>query len=73
MNKNYYDILGVTEDEKKLSGDEFNSLIKKKYRQIALKFHPDRQQGKSEKEKKEAEEKFKEASEAYNVLSDETL
>ncbi len=71
MNKNYYDILGVTEDEKKLSGDEFNSLIKKKYRQIALKFHPDRQQGKSEKEKKEAEEKFKEASEAYNVLSDE--
>jgi len=50
MNKNYYDILGVTEDEKKLRGDEFNSLLKKKYRQIALKFHPDRQQGKSEKE-----------------------
>ena len=61
MDKNYYDILGITEDEKKLQGSEFNDILKKKYRQIALQFHPDRQQGKSEEEKKRAEEKFKEA------------
>jgi len=35
-----------------------------------LKYHPDRQHGKSEAEKAEAEQKFKECSEAYNVLSD---
>ena len=44
--------------------------LKKAYRKMAIKYHPDRQQGKSDAEKKEAEEKFKEAAEAYDVLSD---
>ena len=56
----YYEILGV---KKGSSGDE----IKKVYRQLALKYHPDRV---APDKKKEAEEKFKEISEAYAVLSD---
>lgn len=64
MNKDYYKILGV---DKNASKDE----IKKKYRKLCLSYHPDKQQGKSDAEKKEAEEKFKEIAEAYNVLSDD--
>jgi molecular chaperone DnaJ len=56
--KDYYDILGVT---KKSTPEE----IKKAYRSLAMKYHPDRNQG-----DKTAEGKFKEASEAYQVLSD---
>jgi DnaJ-class molecular chaperone len=56
--KDYYDILGVT---KKATPEE----IKKAYRSLAMKYHPDRNQG-----DKTAEGKFKEASEAYQVLSD---
>ena len=44
--------------------------IKKAFKRLALKYHPDKQQGKSEAEKKAAEEKFKEINEAYSVLSD---
>ena len=44
--------------------------LKKAYRKLAIQYHPDKQQGKSDAEKKAAEEKFKEAAEAYNVLSD---
>ena len=55
--RDYYDVLGVSK-----SAD--NKEIKKAYRKIAIKFHPDKNQG-----NKEAEEKFKEAAEAYEVLS----
>jgi molecular chaperone DnaJ len=56
--QDYYRVLGVSRDA---SLDE----IKKSYRQLALKYHPDRNPG-----NKEAEESFKEASEAYEVLHD---
>jgi molecular chaperone DnaJ len=56
--RDYYEVLGVA---KNISADE----LKKAYRQAALKFHPDRNPG-----DKKAEEKFKEATEAYQVLSD---
>ncbi|KAJ2743535.1 Molecular chaperone (DnaJ super) [Coemansia sp. BCRC 34301] len=59
MGKDYYEILGVT---KKASEDE----LKKAYRKLALKWHPDRHVGNT----KEAEVKFKDISEAYEVLSD---
>ncbi|OGJ20453.1 MAG: hypothetical protein A3A82_00560 [Candidatus Pacebacteria bacterium RIFCSPLOWO2_01_FULL_47_12] len=57
--RDYYEILGVT---KTASADE----IKAAYRKMALKWHPDKNQDK----KAEAEEKFKEINEAYQVLSD---
>ena len=57
--RDYYQVLGV---DKKATQDE----IKKSYRKMALQFHPDRNPG-----NKEAEEKFKEAAEAYEVLGDE--
>jgi molecular chaperone DnaJ len=56
--KDYYQVLGVTRDA---SADE----VKKAYRQLALRHHPDRNPG-----SKEDEEKFKEAAEAYSVLAD---
>lgn len=62
--KDYYKILGI---DKKASQDE----IKAAYRKLSLKFHPDRFASKSEKEQKEAEEKFKEVNEAYQTLGDE--
>ena len=40
--KNYYEILGITDEEKNLSASEFEKILKKKYRANALKFHPDR-------------------------------
>ena len=56
--RDYYEVLGV---EKSAGADE----IKKAYRKMAMKYHPDRNQG-----DKTAEEKFKEVGEAYEVLSD---
>lgn len=63
--RDYYEVLGV---QKGASADE----IKKAYKKMAIKYHPDRQSGKSDAEKQDAEEKFKEAAEAYSVLSDDT-
>ena len=56
--RDYYEVLGV---DKNASADD----IKKAYRKMAIKYHPDKNPG-----DKEAEEKFKEAAEAYSVLSD---
>ena len=61
--RDYYEVLGV---DKKATAAE----IKKAYRKLGMKYHPDGYTNKSEAEKKEAEEKFREVSEAYNVLSD---
>lgn len=63
MKKDYYKILGIPKDA---TDDE----IKKAYRKLAIQYHPDRQQDKSEEERVAAEEKFKEIAEAYEVLSD---
>lgn len=68
--KDYYKILGITDEEKNLSASEFEKILKKKYRANALKYHPDKWVNGTEEEKKEAERKFKEISEANEVLSD---
>ncbi|HQH27344.1 MAG TPA: molecular chaperone DnaJ [Oligoflexia bacterium] len=59
VKRDCYEILGVAKDASL-------EQIKKAYRQLALKYHPDRNP-----DNKEAEEKFKEASEAYQILSNE--
>ena len=57
--RDYYEVLGV---DKNATPEQ----IKKAYRKKAIQYHPDKNPG-----DKEAEEKFKEAAEAYDVLSDE--
>ena len=61
--RDYYEVLGV---DKKASADE----IKSAYRKLALKWHPDRWVNGTDAEKKTAEDNFKEAAEAYSILSD---
>lgn len=61
--RDYYEVLGL---QKGASDDE----IKKAYRKMAVKWHPDKWQQASDSEKKKAEENFKEVAEAYEVLSD---
>ena len=58
VQRDYYEVLSV---EKTADGEE----IKRAYRRMAMKYHPDRNPGDAE-----AESKFKEAAEAYEVLSD---
>lgn len=60
--RDYYEVLGLKKDA---TPEEISKAYKKK----AMLYHPDRQYGKSEAEKKEAEEKFKEVAEAYDVLN----
>ena len=61
--RDYYEVLGVA---KTASADE----IKSAYRKLALKWHPDRWVNGTDAEKKAAEDNFKEAAEAYSILSD---
>lgn len=63
LDTTYYDLLGVAPDASE-------AQIKKAFRKLALEHHPDKSANKSEKEKKEAEHKFKELAEAYGILSD---
>src|SRR5690554_7850854 len=57
--RDYYEVLGV-------SRDADSKELKRAYRKLAMKYHPDRRP-----DDKDAEEKFKEATEAYEVLGDE--
>eukprot|EP00931_Biecheleriopsis_adriatica_P101994 TRINITY_DN77032_c0_g1_i1.p1 TRINITY_DN77032_c0_g1~~TRINITY_DN77032_c0_g1_i1.p1 ORF type:complete len:551 (+),score=117.27 TRINITY_DN77032_c0_g1_i1:32-1654(+) len=59
----FYKLLGVKETAT-------DAELKKAYRKLALEWHPDKQVGKSDEEKKAAEDKFKEISAAYDTLSD---
>lgn len=64
MEKNYYDILGVSKDASQED-------IKKAYKKLSIKWHPDKHINDSEEDQKKAEEKFKEINEAYDTLGDE--
>jgi len=63
MNKDYYKILELDEEDKKLKGEDFKKKVKSNYKKLAKKYHPDKEGGDSEK--------FKELSEAYEILSDD--
>lgn len=63
MKEDYYNILGVSKDAS-------DKEIKSAFRSLCKKYHPDKWTGKSETERKKAEEKFKQIAEAYSVLSD---
>lgn len=64
MEKNYYDILGVSKDA---SQEE----IKKAFKKLSIKWHPDKHVNDSPEDQKKAEDKFKEINEAYDTLGDE--
>ena len=59
--RDYYDVLGVSKNASEAE-------LKKAYRRLAMKYHPDRNTG--DKSSSDAEQKFKETKEAYEVLSD---
>lgn len=64
MEKNLYDILGVPKNASK-------SDIKKAYKKLSIKWHPDKHTNDTPEKQKEAEEKFKEITNAYSILSDD--
>ena len=64
MEKSYYDILGINKDASK---DD----IRRAFKKLSVKYHPDKHINDSEEDKKKAEDKFKEINEAYEVLSDD--
>ncbi|UPQ99880.1 DnaJ-like protein [Chloropicon primus] len=65
-NVSYYETLGIDENAS-------SKEIKRAYKKLALKYHPDKMAGKSEEEVREAEQIFKEAMEAYEILADEDV
>lgn len=69
-NKDYYKILGISDEDRKKTGKEFEKILKKAFRSKAVKYHPDKWVNASESERADAEAKFKEANEANDVLSD---
>ena len=70
MEKNYYSILDITDEEKALKFEDFEPILKKKYKKKCIQYHPDKQVGKTDEEIAQAEENFKEVNEAYSILSD---
>ena len=65
---NYYKVLGLSKN----IVDQDKDIVKKSYKKLAMKWHPDKWIGKSEQEKIIAENKFKEITKAYEILTDQT-
>jgi len=70
--KNLYDILEITEEERKLQGKDFQDVCKRNFKRLSKKWHPDKWVNATSDEKKKAEDMFKEISHANTVLSDES-
>ena len=69
MEKDFYKILGITDEERKLEGSAFKKVLKKKFRELSKKYHPDKAK---EEDKAAYEEKYKLITEAYNALNDDS-
>ena len=67
-NFNPYQILELSDEDKKLVGEEFNKKLKSQFRKLCLKYHPDKNP-----DNKEAEEKFKQINEANSILCNPEL
>ncbi len=69
MEEDFYKILGITDEERKLESSAFKKVLKKKFRELSKKYHPDKAK---EEDKAAYEEKYKLISEAYNTLNDDS-